>query len=140
METVLNVSWLIIALTAAVGFRVWAARQPQTAAARRLRRTAGLALVCIVALLFPIISVTDDLLPNASVLEEWSAARRAAIAITIAQHTSLASTTAGLPALPPPGGRIALACIGLATLPVLTVLSPSTTTVSSFRGPPSVSL
>jgi len=135
MELALNLIWLFIAVATAVAFSVWSARLPEGARSRRIRRSAGLALVCVVALLFPIISVTDDLSTDTSALEEWSALRRVAIAITSAQHDLALTTAVDLVSLPL-HGPIALSCVGLAVIPVLTVLSPSTTTVWSFRGPP----
>jgi hypothetical protein len=135
MELALNLTWLFIAVATAVAFSIWSARLPEGARSRRLRRSAGLALVCVIALLFPIISVTDDLAPDTTALEEWSSVRRAAIVITIAHHQLPLATAVDLVLLPL-HGPIALACAGLAVIPVLTVLSPSTTTVWSFRGPP----
>jgi len=135
MELALNLIWLFIAVATAVAFSVWSARLPEGARSRRIRRSAGLALVCVVALLFPIISVTDDLAPDTNALEEWSSTRRAAIVITIAHHYLPLSTAVDL-VLPPLHGPIALACDGLAVIPALKVLSPSTTIVWSFRGPP----
>lgn len=136
MEVVLNLSWLFIAAITAAAFSVWAARLPDGAAARRLRRSAGLALVCVVALLFPIISVTDDLAPDTAALEEWTSARRVALqVIALAQHAPVMMPIIELPLLPM-RGPIALACLGLVSIPTLAVLSPATTTVWSFRGPP----
>jgi hypothetical protein len=135
MELVLNFSWLLIAVATAVAFGVWSARLPDDSQARRMRWSVGLALVCVVALLFPIISVTDDLSPDTSALEEWSAARRVAFSISNAQHAVTLTTTVVVELLPRTG-PIALACVGLTVIPVLTVLSPSTTIVWSFRGPP----
>jgi len=135
METLLNLSWLVIVLATAGAFGVWSARLPAGAKTRRMRRSVGLALIAILALLFPIISVTDDLASDTSALEEWSSARRVALAIAIAQHANAVSAAVALPPLPV-RGPVALACVGLALIPVLTVLSPSTTIVWSFRGPP----
>jgi hypothetical protein len=136
MEVVLNLSWLVIAAITAVVFGVWSARQPDGAAARRLRWSVGLALVCVVALLFPIISVTDDLAPDTAALEEWTSARRVALqVIALAQHAPVTMATIELPQLLM-HGPIALACLGLTSIPTLTVLSPATTTVWSFRAPP----
>ena len=136
MELALNLTWLLIAVATAVAFGVWSARLPDDARARRVRWSVGLALVCVVALLFPIISVTDDLAPDASALEEWSATRRVAFSISNAQHAVMLTTTVVVELLLPHTGPIALACVGLTVIPVLTVLSPSTTIVWSFRGPP----
>lgn len=69
MELLLNVVWLIVAL-AAFGH----------AAACRRRRAALLATLCLVALLFPIISITDDLTASATAAEESAALRRVAVA------------------------------------------------------------
>src|ERR1700686_4637725 len=135
MELVLNFSWLFIAGAPAVGFGVWSARLPDDARARRVRWSVGLALFCVVALLFPIISVTDDLAPDASALEEWSATRRVAFSISNAQQAIGLTTTVVVELLLSHSGPIALACVGLTVIPVLRILSPSTTIVWSFRGP-----
>jgi len=50
MELTLNIVWLFIALAAVV-----------TAILHRRKAWIGTALVCVVALLFPIVSITDDL-------------------------------------------------------------------------------
>lgn len=59
MELVLNVVWLAIAVTALVYNR-------------NSSRRAMLAVICVLALLFPIISISDDLNPQA--LNEFAAA------------------------------------------------------------------
>jgi hypothetical protein len=71
METLLNLLWLLIAVVATARFAITA----DTSCPRR-RRLAGTALFCVITLLFPIISVTDDLHEDAALVEEASAARR----------------------------------------------------------------
>jgi hypothetical protein len=67
MEVLLNLVWLLTALTAGAYVLL-----------RRSRAAVVVATLCVVVLLFPIISVTDDLQSDAAVLEETSAVRRAA--------------------------------------------------------------
>ncbi len=63
-----------------------------------------------------------------------------ALAIAIAQHAHALTAALVDLELTPASGSIALACAGLAIIPSLTILSPSTTVVWSFRGPPSARL
>ena len=68
MELALNLVWLILALPA---FVIW---RRQRASARK----SGLVLLgCLLALLFPIVSVTDDLHPISAEIEECSPLKRA---------------------------------------------------------------
>lgn len=69
MEAVLNVIWLLIACGTFAAY----------AASPRKVRGGALALFCVMALLFPIISATDDMTTDATILEEWSALRRPTI-------------------------------------------------------------
>ena len=79
METVLNLLWLSIAVAATTRFAIRAAREPDLASPQR-RRVAATALVCVIFLLFPIISVTDDLHEDAALVEETSGPRRVSAA------------------------------------------------------------
>lgn len=68
MELALNVVWLILVLPAFVLWR----RQPASA------RNSGVVLLgCLLVLLFPIVSVTDDLHPISAEIEECGALKRA---------------------------------------------------------------
>jgi hypothetical protein len=84
MELALNLVWLAVAITAAVRFAVW--RRDQRAS-RQL--VVALCAVCVLALLFPIVSVTDDLHTDAAAAEETSAMRRVAL-VTITHVATLA--------------------------------------------------
>lgn len=79
LELFLNVAWLAIVIAAFAAYANWSRRAK---AASRLR--VGIAITCGLALLFPIISVSDDLLPNVAALEEWTAARRANLIAIVA--------------------------------------------------------
>lgn len=76
LELFLNLTWLFIAAAATVRFALWSNGQT-----RKRQRVVCLAMICAIALLFPIISVTDDLHSDAAVLEETSTIRRAAAVV-----------------------------------------------------------
>jgi hypothetical protein len=73
METLLNAVWLIVAFAAFVRLAAWARAEPD----RRRVAAAFVATACVVALLFPIISITDDLAASIAAIEETIAVRRA---------------------------------------------------------------
>lgn len=138
MELILNLVWLLTTAGIFAAFGVWTAHQPKGAtAASRHRFQIGLALVCVAALLFPIISMTDDLATTVVALEEWSAVRRAALlAFAFIHDLSLVGTTAVAPIFARVIRSVCLACAGLVSITILSILSPSTATVWSFRAPP----
>jgi hypothetical protein len=71
MELFLNLVWCSIVAAAAIRFGVWSVGRPA-----RHRYLVALATICVLALLFPIISVTDDLRDDPAVFEETSAVRK----------------------------------------------------------------
>ena len=66
VELFLNLVWLVIAAGAAAALVL----------ARERRWIAITATICLVVLLFPIISITDDLASDPAVVEETTAVRR----------------------------------------------------------------
>src|ERR1044071_9253193 len=72
MELLLNIVWLAIALTAFARLASWSRTEPD----RRRVAAAFVATACVVALLFPIISITDDLSASVAAVEEMVAVRR----------------------------------------------------------------
>jgi hypothetical protein len=81
MELLLNLLWVILALPALLVWR----RRPAAA------RSSGIILLgCLLALLFPIVSVTDDLHPISAEIEECSPLKR-----TVKPSTCLKSPTCG---------------------------------------------
>ncbi len=130
MELALNLAWLFVAGGLFAAFGAW----------RRPGRVA-LALVCVAALLFPIISMTDDFATAPAAVEAWSALRRATLIAFVVIHASPLVLTSPVAATIAQIGRsIHLACAGLIFVTALSILSPSTSTVWSFRAPPSVQL
>lgn len=127
MELVLNLVWLVAAFGVAIRFAIWRRGQP---AARQ--RAVALCAVCVLALLFPIISATDDLHTDTAGAEETSAMRRAAVVAT-AHVVSAAVTHA--PAAITRDAALALSGIALRDqrLPMLAGFAVA----SSLRGPPS---
>jgi hypothetical protein len=137
METILNLIWLSTVIGAAEVYRVRAAALPLAPDSSRRKREVALVLLCVVALLFPIISVTDDLAIDVATLDVWTAARRVStvlitlLVVALAGCSSLVAVTVDLGRAP-----VRLASVGLGELPILSILSPSTETVWSFRAPP----
>lgn len=76
MELLLNLLWIAIGVTAVIRAGLWANQQPDTAASRRRIRLVLVATMCAVALMFPIISMTDDMDAKAALVEEAITAKR----------------------------------------------------------------
>jgi hypothetical protein len=76
MELALNILWLALSCAAFAALAGWCACQPRHAASRRRQKLVGTSVTCLVALLFPIISITDDLSHDV-LLVEASVKRRA---------------------------------------------------------------
>ncbi len=76
MELLLNVFWLLLALAS---FALWWTKWTPSGRARgdrRELRDGAVSLACVLFLLFPVISLTDDLHEVPAVAEESRAARR----------------------------------------------------------------
>jgi ABC-type phosphate transport system permease subunit len=121
MEAVLNVIWLLVACGAFAAY----------AASGRKVRGGALALLCIMALLFPIISATDDMTTDATILEEWSALRRPTFASLLHIAVALAVLVTAIAIAAPAASLIAF-----------TVERPAPLTdgfgrILPLRGPPS---
>lgn len=115
MELLLNLIWLAVVLGTTVKFALWMARGGCDG-----RRTwlVATALVCVLALLFPIISITDDL--------HWSPAR--------AEEARRASTVLVTPVVV--CHVLPLVVIGQVSDPTFSPPSTVDAVVSSLRGPP----
>ena len=93
METFLNLVWLAVAL-AAIGlwrFR-WARSRRHPSYSSRMETAA---MVCFLALLFPVISLTDDLHPETAVVDAASGKRNACLIAASACHVRSATITPG---------------------------------------------
>ena len=95
MELLLNVAWLAIAAVTFIAFvcrhkgSAWYARVPY--------QTALLALACALALLFPVVSASDDLHPTQAVLED--ATKRIQQVVAPQHHGNSWSSQPFIPAL-----------------------------------------
>ncbi len=74
MEIALNLAWLTISAALLIALGVPAARANKD----RSRLTAAIALVCLICLLFPVISMTDDLNCSGPALVETNKLKRLA--------------------------------------------------------------
>lgn len=84
METVLNLIWLAITLA---GVWVWRFRWFTSRGNRRGRAfPEAIAIVCLIALLFPVISLSDDLHPEIMVVECASAKRSLGLLVAAGSH------------------------------------------------------
>jgi hypothetical protein len=75
MELLLNLVWLLLAVPA---YRLWRASRNPSARGKLSALQALLALGCVLVVLFPIISATDDLCAMRTEMEENSSSRRSA--------------------------------------------------------------
>jgi hypothetical protein len=125
MELALNIVWLLVAVGAFASVCVRVASETE----RRRIWLIGVATLCAVTLLLPIISITDDLHDSSAVLEEAWAVRRGVIAA--AQH----AVTANLPAVVV---SCAIALTLLAFVSEETFAHPllASRVVFALRGPP----
>jgi hypothetical protein len=74
MELLLNLLWLMLALPAVL---IWRHGLTSTRALRRFPRSRSFVLLsCLLALLFPIVSATDDLHPIRAEIEESGPSKR----------------------------------------------------------------
>jgi len=79
LEFALNLVWLVLAATSLSLWGVYALRGEEKVGCNDLRWVSAIALVCILAVVFPVISMTDDLNSNPALcetnkLKKWIAA------------------------------------------------------------------
>src|SRR5271169_265690 len=98
MELLLNLVWMIVALVALSAFM--RRRHKFGATPRVPYEKALLALACVLVLLFPVVSASDDLHPTQAVLEDASKRiQQLAAPLHRVQCGSLAGTVPGLLAI-----------------------------------------
>jgi hypothetical protein len=107
MELLLNLAWVTLALMALGAFL--RQRRSGSRTARIPYTKALLALACVLVLLFPVVSASDDLHPTQAVLED--ATKRISQMAAPLQHLHGNGPMTGLPAM--------LAVLLLCSLPVL---------------------
>ena len=94
MELLLNLVWFTLGMGA---FLIFPRRRPQSSWERLPYRRALLALACVLLLLFPVISASDDLHPTQTLMEE--ASKRIPQFASPLQFSRTASMLPMLPAL-----------------------------------------
>jgi hypothetical protein len=132
MELGLNLFWLLLIMASLV-WRLksrWPRHQSKTS------RHSLVAMGCALTILFPVISLTDNLHGEQAVLEDSSSRvlkKCSAIGIS-SNQTKLLTSPACLAA--PLCFSSCRPCVGRATSAVLTLLRPVVACVSDGRGPP----
>jgi hypothetical protein len=93
MEAILNFLWLVIALAAIWRWRFcWSVSRQDRKHSKRIE---GVAMVCILALLFPVISLTDDLHPETVAVDAAAGKRNACLVAANAAHVRATSLRLG---------------------------------------------
>jgi regulator of extracellular matrix RemA (YlzA/DUF370 family) len=93
METTLNLIWLAITVAA-----VWLWRFRWTVSRRNPRhsmRMEAVAMVCLLALLFPVISLTDDLHLEIMLMDAASGKRNACLIAASSSHVRASTASSG---------------------------------------------
>jgi hypothetical protein len=140
VEATLNLLWLVIALTAVWRWRFrWSVSRQDRKHSPKIE---AVAMVCVLALLFPVISLTDDLHPETVAVDAPSGKRNACLIAAGATHvraTSLGSGTHhAVGIVTRPFGAICGSFSDLVLLPT-PCKSNSLAASSAGRSPPSLS-
>jgi hypothetical protein len=96
MELLLNLVWLLLVLPA---YWLWRRGAGARVACRVTPRQCLLALGCVVVLLFPVISATDDLHAMRAEMEESAASKRTVLQAASERHSAWVNRLQGPPAL-----------------------------------------
>jgi hypothetical protein len=95
MELLLNLAWMLLVLPA-----YWLWRRARVRQTQKLGAAQGLvALGCLLVLLFPVISASDDLHAMRAEMEESSISKRAVRATASDKHSSWVNRLQGPPAV-----------------------------------------
>ncbi len=93
METFLNLVWLAVTVAAVWLWRFrWSVSRPNP---RHSTRMEAVAMVCVLALLFPVISLTDDLHPETAVVDAASGKRNACLIASTAPQVHSVTVSPG---------------------------------------------
>jgi hypothetical protein len=135
MELFLNLVWVLVVVASLIYYR---RRHPAAVPHRRIACRSAIALFCALAILFPVISLTDDLHAEQAVMEDSSSSRKALKAgaagdrspSTVRFHNLPAEL---FPALPHHGASVS---VGAVASPVLSILSHFGHRLGLSRAPP----
>ncbi len=132
MELLLNLVWIALAASA---FMIFPRRSSSSQGSWLSERRSLLALACLLLLLFPIVSASDDLHPSQLLLED--ATKRIQSMASPVHFSGTASPIAATPAL---AILLLLPCLSLGTrrtfVPFTVPTSDGHLTSSEGRGPP----
>ena len=120
MEGILNLGWLMIAVASVIRLCQWARGE----ADHRRVAIVAVATVCLLAVLFPIVSVSDDLQETVAALEDHVAVYAVPPPVALGFIADL---------------RPVVALIGFATEMTVTIVSYAGEPLFVRRGPPSAS-
>jgi hypothetical protein len=134
MELLLNLVWLLLMLPA---YWLWR----RGAGARLARRVTALqcllALGCVVVLLFPVISATDDLHAMRTEMEESASSKRTVLQAASERHSAWVNRLEGPPALAASAAQLPELEAGLLEVCVSYLASPARPCVlHAGRAPP----
>jgi hypothetical protein len=138
METLLNLIWLVISVAGIwIWLRWWSPRHVGNEA--RLKQ-GWMALIVLIFLLFPVISMTDDLHPGPAYMEDSSASKRRAPALRqAAAHRIHSHTQSAAVATLPRNPDFALALLDSVKLAVeRSFASSASRLTASDRSPPAI--
>jgi hypothetical protein len=139
MENLLNLIWLIVASVAIYVWRFRWLKSRQNPRARVL--VEAVAIGCVLVLLLPVISLTDDLHPEIVIVDAASGKRNACLLAAGASHTPHAAPAPGAHAmfavLPSPFAHLKMNGEGI-LLPAIDIHFFSVFGSASGRSPPSV--
>jgi hypothetical protein len=121
MELLLNLAWVLLAVP---GYWLWRRGADARVARRISSLQCLLALGCVLVLLFPVISASDDLHAMRAEMEESSTSKRAVRLAGCERHSAWVNRLQGPPALmasavwlpAPEAGHLEIAITGLARL------------------------
>ncbi len=136
METVLNLIWLVLALAM---FCVWRYRWGASQYNATHKWTAAIALGCALALLFPVISLTDDLHPETVAIDGSTGKRNGRrLLVAASLHHPLAQKCAAhsIAAVLPSSTAVINFAAGRADFLVVVLSFASLSPHSSGRSPP----
>jgi hypothetical protein len=86
IETILNLVWLAVTLAALWLWRFRWAATPRNS--RHEIRVEAVAIICVLALLFPVISLTDDLHPEVVPVDSISSKRNHSLLLASGHHAA----------------------------------------------------
>ncbi len=138
LESLLNLIWLLISVA---GIWIWLRRWSPRYAGNAARVSQGwMALIVLIFLLFPVISMTDDLHPGPAYAEDSSASKRRAPELhQAAAHRVHSNAPAAAVAILPPNANFDIAFCQFANLEIERPFASSASRFTvSGRSPPAL--